>query len=92
MAYHYHMDGDHGWLEVPLVEVESLGLSPSRYSYQNENDDGEPVVLLEEDCDMARFLEAKKSLGEEVRIEEHYEDGESVVRSFARYGEGRVAR
>ncbi len=55
-AYTYYMDPGHGWLEVPMAEIVSLGIDEkiSRYSYR----DGDRAYL-EEDCDLTMFAAAK---------------------------------
>jgi len=60
--YTYHVDPGHGWLEVSLSDVFSVGLTTSsfsQYSYawmSSLND--APSFYLEEDMDMATFVDA----------------------------------
>jgi hypothetical protein len=56
MTYKFHIDPGHGWLEVPMAELEELGIADhiSSCSYR----DGD-TAYLEEDCDFATFLAAK---------------------------------
>lgn len=58
-------DPGHGWLEVDISELVSLGIADkvSSYSYQNG-----PTVYLEEDCDLSLFLGAKKTPVEYERV------------------------
>ena len=48
-------DPGHGWLIVPLAELQSLGIVDriSRYSYLHDG-----LAYLEEDCDAPLYLEA----------------------------------
>ena len=59
-------DPGHGWLEVPTADVEASGYIPSRYSYVDRHSTAELVngrwptgyTYLEEDCDVAGFVQA----------------------------------
>ena len=53
--HHYHTDAGHGWLAVKIKELHELGLihKISKYSYIRGL-----TAYLEEDCDMAAFIEA----------------------------------
>ncbi len=55
-AYIKHEDPGHGWLQVPLTELQALGIVDkiSAYSYTDGT-----YGYLEEDCDMTTFLTAK---------------------------------
>ena len=46
-------DPGHGWLEVPTADVEASGYQPSQYSYTFVR-----WTYLEEDCDVAGFVQA----------------------------------
>ena len=74
-TYTFHQDPAHGWLEVPLTEVSRLNIKPSRYSYRNNEN-----AYLEEDCDLALFIAAKKALGEAYTFSEKHTNGDSFVR------------
>lgn len=54
--YTFYEDPGHGWLEVPMADLIEAGVADkiSRCSYR----DGDKAYL-EEDCDMATFLQAK---------------------------------
>ena len=58
-TYIKHEDPGHGWLQVPLSELEELGIRSaiSPYSYRDSH-----FAYLEEDCDMKRFIIAKGSV------------------------------
>ncbi|MEZ4641618.1 MAG: hypothetical protein R3E31_02575 [Chloroflexota bacterium] len=53
-------DPGHGWLEVPLTDIATLGIEGeiSPYSFINEN-----AAYLEEDCDYACYMEARQAQG-----------------------------
>jgi hypothetical protein len=76
-AYMFHTDPAHGWLQVPLDEVKSLGIQVSAYSYRDDK-----FAYLEEDCDAPKFM---KALGEEVAIYEKHTDNDSFVRNLNQY-------
>jgi len=79
LTLRFHSDAGHGWLEVPKHEVQSLGIKPSRYSYQNNGN-----FYLEEDCDAMNFIQAyKKKCG--VSPEIHHmppSEGDHPIRGF----------
>jgi len=82
MRYNFHTDPGHGWLEVTLAEVVALGISEqiSHYSYQRGD-----KVYLEEDCDAALFINAKKQRGEEYSFNEAHTDNEHWIRRLPSY-------
>ena len=56
MTYRFITDPGHGWLEVPVADLATVGLKPtdfSRFSYQSR--DG-VMLYLEEDCDATKFI------------------------------------
>lgn len=55
--YMFFEDAGHGWLRVPMSELENLGIAGqiSTCSYQRPG-----YVYLEEDCDLGKFLRAKR--------------------------------
>lgn len=77
--YKFISDNGHGWLRVPLSEVE--GLAISTFSYMDSTH-----AYLEEDCDMTTFVKAK-GLSDYMADWSEYVPvhGESVVRSFPRF-------
>ena len=81
-TYRFFADSGHGWLEVLIDEIETLGLTDtiSGYSYRSG-----PKVYLEEDCDATLFINAKENLGIKVQMQEHVVDGDSFVRTLPRY-------
>lgn len=86
MRYDFHADPGHGWLAVPVAELKRLGIKDkiSRYSYMAR--DGK-TAYLEEDCDYAVFVAAKRKAGEPVDVTEHHVNGESFIRRLPRYPE-----
>jgi len=78
-TYYKYDDPGHGWLQVPLTELDRLNITfqISVVSYRK----GE-FAYLEEDCDMSRFLRAKEAAGEEFKIHRIYEDGGSKIRGY----------
>ena len=56
--YKFLDDGSHGWLAVPLTDLEDLGIEDqiSECSYV-DHDWG--IAYLEEDCDATTFITAK---------------------------------
>ena len=60
--YTYHVDPGHGWLEVSLADVFNVGLTTSSfseysYAWMSSLNDA-PSFYLEEDMDMATFIDA----------------------------------
>ena len=53
--YNFYSDPGHGWLAVPIEDVNKLGIvnKISRYSYLNDG-----MAYLEEDCDFEVFFNA----------------------------------
>ena len=50
-TYIFTEDPGHGWLRVPLAELEPIKDQISSYSYINGN-----YAYLEEDCDAGKFM------------------------------------
>lgn len=80
MIYTYFQDPGHGWIRVPMGELTRLSVKPSRYSYT----DGR-FAYLEEDCDAAKWIEAKKAADEEFTITETHSNHDSFIRSLDRF-------
>ena len=86
-------DPGHGWLEVPTADVEASGYVPSQYSYTDTYQDQWNALswtYLEEDCDVAGFIQALGVAAELVAptvsfISYYtYTDSESFVRELPR--------
>jgi hypothetical protein len=83
LDYYFYTDPGHGWLAVNYDELVELGIQDkiSSYSYVKGN-----TVYLEEDCDMAEFMNAMESKGVQIRIHTVNEPTQdSVIRSYTRY-------
>lgn len=78
-AYRFCSDPGHAWLEVTVTEIKRLGIKPSAYSYHDSG-----LAYLEEDCDAALFVEAKKKLGEACKFIPFHEEN-TPIRSYARF-------
>lgn len=59
-AYQYISDPGHGWVGVRLSELRELGIVAkiTPYSYIDRSTP-DPLVWLEEDCDLSTFVRAK---------------------------------
>jgi hypothetical protein len=83
MAFTFHTDPGHGWLEVSFTELRKVGLMPgdfSGYSYQQGS-----VVYLEEDCDASIFLRAYEAThGKSPELIEKYSHFDSWIRRLKR--------
>jgi hypothetical protein len=81
--YTFHTDPGHGWLAVPERDLADVGLSAysfSRYSFRKSD-----WFYLEEDCDMAKFMEAFRArFGELPKLREQYANGNSPIRRYRR--------
>lgn len=82
MKINIFSDSSHGWAEVKLSELDRLGITQkiSRYSYVK----GE-TAFLEEDCDLAVYLDALRAAGEAFTFEEHHTNGDSFIRGYNAY-------
>lgn len=82
-TYIYHTDPGHGWIEVPVVDLQELGLKLAdftRYSYMKHD-----RVYLEEDCDAAVFVNAyAERYGVRPKFRELHTGVDSMIRSYAR--------
>ena len=77
--YSFVTDPGHGWLSVPLQDIQQLGIADriSRYSYMTDK-----RAYLEEDCDAGVFLEAARI--DPKSIPNTYSD-KAKCRSYASY-------
>ena len=82
IAFTYHQDPGHGWLEVPMSTVRYLGIGPkvSGYSYRSGD-----TAYLEEDCDAGLLMQACKAQGIEVKLIEAHDDRDSFIRRLPRF-------
>jgi hypothetical protein len=79
--YRFISDPGHGWLEVPIAEINRLKISGkiSNYSYKN----GE-MAYLEEDCDASLFMKAKLAQNESLEFFDIFQENTPIrgYRSF----------
>ena len=73
--YKFISDSGHGWLRVPIGELEPHEYT--RYSYRNED-----YAFLEEDCDAGKFLATLEE--GTYQIIPVYMDGVSWIRNLGR--------
>ena len=78
----YYQDSGHGWLAVKREWLQTLGLEHqiTPYSYQRGQ-----TVYLEEDFDMANFLDCAKGAWWQVNYSSRHTDGRSPIRSYDPY-------
>jgi hypothetical protein len=78
--YEYHYDGGHGWLKVPMSEIEELGdkVDITSYSYRKDG-----YAYLEEDWDATQFMVAKGITMQEVTSVDDGDD--SIIRTYPRF-------
>lgn len=71
--YRFIEDPGHGWLEVQMSELVTLGIiqkiSSCSYTTGPRPGNADPLVYLEEDCDFAVFAEAKGWTAEDARVD-----------------------
>ena len=81
MELAYITDPGHGWLLVTTGQLAEIDMGPedfSAYSYRHGD-----VLALEEDCDMARFLEAYQAKrGETPLIRAKHLDQDAWIRGW----------
>ena len=77
----FYADPGHGWLEVDLADLDTLGISKniSRYSYLK----GEKAYS-EEDCDASTYLETAKAQGWTINVQEKYQ-ANTPIRNYQNY-------
>ena len=79
-TYTLHTDPGHGWLQVPITEVQRLGLKISSYSYRTPE-----FAYLEEDCDYSAWANAKRAAGEGFDVTVMHLDFDHFIREFERF-------
>ena len=81
-VYEMISDPGHGWLKVPLKDVEQLGIMGliSEFSYKSKD-----YAYLEEDCDLWIFMKAMREIGKNVKYTESVTQHFSHIRSYARF-------
>jgi len=83
-TYRYIQDPSHGWIEVPLEELESIGYKISRYSYMNPKTG---KAYLEEDCDADIFIKKLKDTDTPYDIKEVHQE-HTFIRNLPRFEYG----
>ncbi len=78
--YTFFSDPGHGWIQVPLQEIERLGIRPSPYSYRDDS-----YGYLEEDCDYSLWIKAKQANDEPFTVKEIASDEDSFVRNLPHF-------
>ena len=76
-TYNFFTDPGHGWLEVPMTDIQIFGLEGkiSGYSYISRNG---KTAYLEEDCDYSLFLKVSP----EFEVIEIHQDSDSFIRDL----------
>lgn len=83
-TYRYIQDPSHGWIEVPLEELENIAHKISRYSYMDKRTG---KAYLEEDCDAAIFIKRLKDTDTPFDIKEVYQEN-TFIRNLPRFEHG----
>jgi dihydropteroate synthase len=78
----YHQDPSHGWIEVPMTLIETLGiiLDISPYSYKRNG-----LAYLEEDCDASVLLSAMTEQGLSYNLVRKATNQDSPIRNYQRF-------
>jgi hypothetical protein len=81
----FHSDPSHGWAEIPHNLIHELGIGQkiSRYSYTDQH-----YAYLEEDCDLALFMQNAEGKGWEIQFKDKHTNNDSFIRNFPRYTQG----
>jgi hypothetical protein len=81
-------DASHGWLKVPVAELERLNIVDDITTHSYVRND---MAYLEQDVDLGQFLVAREAEGNPVkRIKEHNRNGQSRIRKYAMFGGDRM--
>lgn len=83
-TYRYIQDPGHGWIEVPLDELENIAHKISRYSYMDKRTG---KAYLEEDCDAAIFIKKLKDTDTPFDIKEVHQEN-TFIRNLPRFEHG----
>ncbi len=81
-TYTYFQDPGHGWVQVPVKELEELDIEDqiSSFSYYKNK-----MVYLEEDSDAPKFFKALESRNIEYKVNEVHQNEESIIRSYRHF-------
>lgn len=82
MKFNLYSDPGHGWLKVPKKLIKKLNLQEeiSIFSYIRGDH-----VYLEEDSDLAKFMNAMKKAGKTVEFREYHANKSSRIRNYRMY-------
>jgi len=82
MKYVFYEDPGHGWLKVPLKELEELGIADkiSAYSYMKGSH-----AYLEEDRDAPIFKKMMEAEGRTVELDVNFSNRSSRIRRYPGY-------
>ena len=82
--YDYLQDPGHGWVQVTIAEIDTLGIRQyiSAYSYM---DAANGLAYLEEDCDASIFIRAKEQRGEAFAFRDVHTNDDAACRSLPRF-------
>ncbi|MBX9683025.1 MAG: type II toxin-antitoxin system VapC family toxin [Hyphomicrobium sp.] len=78
----YHIDPDHGWLEVERNHIADLGIC---HRVSTDSRVGDYIAFLDKDYDMPAFLEAAERFGWTVSLTERHYDTRCNIRNVPRY-------
>ena len=82
MKFDVYADPGHAWCKVPLQLINKLGIAEEITSCSYVRGD---KVYLEEDCDLATFVQAMNERGVDVEFRIHHTDRSSKIRGYAIY-------
>ncbi len=85
----FYSDPGHAWLEVPMEELETLGIARkiSRYSYHKDG-----LAYLEEDQDAYVYIQARKLAGKcELEFKFTESNSLSPIRGYDRFTEKEIS-
>jgi len=75
-------DPGHGWLEVPMSELDRLGIKGKISSFSYRNGD---MAYLEEDDDAGTYLQALDEQGETLPTVEEVHEENTAIRGYRRF-------
>lgn len=82
-TYTCHNDPGHGWCEVPVSDLQLLGIDKAISGYSYIKGD---IAYLEEDCDFSTLMYAAEAAGWTIKLV-HVEEDPTPIRNYRRYPE-----
>lgn len=82
MAFTFHTDPGHGWLEVSVSDITNIGLRVTDFSECSFRDGN--TLYLEEDSDAELFINTWKRMGKRFSSVERYDNDSSFIRDLPR--------